>query len=101
MARAFQLRQEPLFRVLLLRLGDDEYVFSMNMHHIISDGLSLKILMEEFVQGYLAQGSLAALARLSIDYTDYAAWQQDQLQGEALEKLSATGGTVCMMPRNC
>jgi hypothetical protein len=83
----FDLARGPLLRVSLLRLGDEEHVALVTMHHIVSDGWSTAIFVKEFVALYEASraGRPPALAPLPIQYADYAYWQREWLQGEALE----------------
>ncbi|BAY66402.1 amino acid adenylation [Calothrix brevissima NIES-22] len=83
----FDLAQEPLLRITLLQLGAAENVLQLTMHHIISDGWSMEILMREVAIIYSAfsQGQLSPLAELPIQYKDFAKWQQQWLQGELLE----------------
>lgn len=70
----FDLTQGPLFRASLLRLTDEEHVLLLNMHHMVSDGWSISILMRELCLAYQAGGA-AALAPLPISYADFAHWQ--------------------------
>ncbi|MCE7996918.1 MAG: amino acid adenylation domain-containing protein, partial [Roseivirga sp.] len=79
--RTFDLRQAPLLRAGVIRLSDEEYILMTDMHHIISDGVSMSILSEEFMKLY--QG--VALPELKLQYKDYSEWQQGE---EAREKLS-------------
>ncbi|MCZ3030520.1 condensation domain-containing protein, partial [Acinetobacter baumannii] len=53
-AQPFDLRQGPLMRVSLLRLAEDEHVLVLVQHHIISDGWSMQVLVDELVQLYAA-----------------------------------------------
>ena len=85
---AFDLGQGPLLRVQLLRLGAADHVLLLTMHHIVSDGWSLRVLTEEVVvlyEAYLAEEP-SPLAELGIQYADYAVWQREWLQGEVLER---------------
>src|SRR6185369_4402792 len=86
--RPFDLEQGPLFRARLLKLAAEEHVLLLGMHHIISDGWSLEVLFRELAVLYNAfsAGQPAPLADLSVQYADYAAWQQQYLQGEVLER---------------
>ncbi|HEY6188748.1 MAG TPA: amino acid adenylation domain-containing protein [Pyrinomonadaceae bacterium] len=86
--KPFDLAQGPLFRVGLLRLGEEEHVLLVTMHHIISDGTSITIFMNEATRLYAAYsaGRPSPLPELPIQYADYAAWQRDWLQGEVLEE---------------
>ena len=86
--RRFDLEHGPLVRPTLLRLSDDEHVIICTMHHIISDGESSEVIIAEMSQLYsaFAQGRQSELADLSVQYVDYAAWQQQWLSGDVLEK---------------
>ncbi|MCP3774857.1 amino acid adenylation domain-containing protein [Paenibacillus sp. MZ04-78.2] len=83
--RAFELEQPPLLRVGLLELQPDEMILLFDMHHIISDGTSISILIQEFVRLY--EGS--ALDPLRIQYKDYAAWQTGEARTLQLQKQEA------------
>src|ERR1044071_3825715 len=85
--QAFDLTQGPLLRVNLLHLGKQGHVLILNMHHIISDGWSMGILIREVATLYEAfsQGKPSPLPELSIQYADYALWQRQWLTGEVLE----------------
>jgi bacitracin synthase 3 len=76
-AKEFDLEKGPLFRVSLLQLGDEDYVFYYNMHHIISDGWSLEVLGKDAMTFYkaFATGATPNIEPLRIQYKDYAAWQ--------------------------
>jgi amino acid adenylation domain-containing protein len=84
---AFDLEQGPLIRGRLLRLGADEHVLLVTMHHIVSDGWSMGILLKEFSALYTARcaGQKDPLPALRIQYGDYAQWQRRWLSGEVLE----------------
>jgi amino acid adenylation domain-containing protein/non-ribosomal peptide synthase protein (TIGR01720 family) len=84
----FNLSQGPLLRVKLLRLGAEEHVLLCTMHHIISDGWSMGVLVREVSTLYatFSNGQPSPLPELPIQYADYAVWQREQLQGEALER---------------
>jgi amino acid adenylation domain-containing protein len=86
--RPFDLSQGPLIRVKLLQLEEEEHVLLLNLHHIICDGWSLGIMIEEiasFYQGYVS-GEEAKLRELPIQYADYARWQREWLQGAILDE---------------
>ncbi|WP_257450671.1 non-ribosomal peptide synthase/polyketide synthase, partial [Archangium lipolyticum] len=86
-ARApFALATGPLVRCTLLRLSDSEHVLLFTMHHTVSDGWSLGVLVRELVSLYEAyrQGQPSPLPPLPVQYTDFAAWQRQWLQGESL-----------------
>jgi tyrocidine synthetase III len=82
----FDLVNGPLLRAGLYQVGENKWVFSYVMHHIISDGWSMEILLREMLVFYHAyvNGKSNPLAPLRIQYKDYAAWQQQQLSGESL-----------------
>jgi len=90
-SRGFDLQRSPLFRAVLTKLTESEHVIMFTMHHIVSDGWSMGILVREVAQLYDAytKGKPSPLEKLSIQYTDYAVWQRDQLRGEHLQKLLA------------
>jgi acyl carrier protein/NRPS condensation-like uncharacterized protein len=78
----------PLFRSYLLRLAPQEHLLILTLHHIITDGWSSTLLEHEITvlyQAYLAEQP-SPLAPLPIQYADYAIWQQQWLQSEALQK---------------
>jgi amino acid adenylation domain-containing protein len=87
-ARPFNLERGPLFRAALLRLGGEEHVLLLCMHHIVSDGWSMGVLFRELSALYAAfrEGRESPLAELPVQYADYAVWQREQLRGEALER---------------
>ncbi|HZI16901.1 MAG TPA: amino acid adenylation domain-containing protein, partial [Myxococcus sp.] len=85
--RPFDLVQGPLLRALLLRLDAEDHVLLVAMHHIVSDGWSIGVLVKEVVALYEAfhQGAPSPLPELPVQYADYAVWQRGWLQGEVLE----------------
>ncbi|WP_416671502.1 non-ribosomal peptide synthetase [Egbenema bharatensis] len=87
----FDLTQVPLVRLTLLRLNEEEHVALFTMHHIVSDGWSIGILIRELTALYEAflRGEPSPLAPLTIQYADFAVWQRQWLQGETLEKQLA------------
>jgi amino acid adenylation domain-containing protein len=82
----FDLEHGPLLRVHLLRTAPQSHVLLINMHHIISDGWSLGVLVREWSRLHDAavQRRTCELPALSIRYSDYAAWQKDWLAQGAL-----------------
>ncbi len=86
--RPFDLAAGPLFRLRLFRLGEQEHVLAVTLHHIISDGWSLGVLTRELGALYTAdlRGEPSPLPELAVQYADYAAWQREWLQGEVLEE---------------
>ncbi|WP_235526606.1 non-ribosomal peptide synthetase [Nostoc piscinale] len=83
----FDLAKEALIRVTLLLLNETEQVLLVCMHHIVSDGWSMGVFVQELTQLYNAysQGQPSPLAPLSIQYADFAIWQRNWLQGVVLE----------------
>jgi hypothetical protein len=79
---------EPLLRATLVRVEAGEHLLALSLHHIVADEWSLKILFRELEEFYKAQveGRDARLPELPIQYTDYAAWQRDWLNGESLQQ---------------
>ena len=82
----FDLVQEPLLRASLLHLDSNEHVVLLTMHHIVSDGWSMGVLIRELVALYdaFAAGQPSPLPELSLQYGDFALWQRQQLQGDML-----------------
>jgi tyrocidine synthetase-3 len=80
----FDLTQWPLFRIRLIKYAAEEYDIVLNLHHIIADGWSLEILMQEFNRLYEAykKGISRAAEPLRIQYKDYAAWHNRLLEDE-------------------
>jgi len=84
----FDLACGPLLRVKLLRLGQAEYLVVLVLHHIISDGWSMGVLLGEMgrlYEGFVA-GRETELEELPIQYGDYAEWQRNWLSGAVLEE---------------
>jgi amino acid adenylation domain-containing protein/non-ribosomal peptide synthase protein (TIGR01720 family) len=76
----FDLRRGPLSRAVLVRLGAADHVLMLSQHHIVTDGWSVAILVDELAGLYAAAHDrvLAALPPLPIQYADYAVWQRDR-----------------------
>ncbi|MBD2385756.1 condensation domain-containing protein [Cylindrospermum sp. FACHB-282] len=83
----FDLAKGPLLQVTLLRLTEVEHTLFLRMHHIVSDGWSMGVLIREITVLYEAfsHGNPSPLPELPIQYADFAVWQRQWLQGEALE----------------
>ncbi|MDZ7967784.1 MAG: amino acid adenylation domain-containing protein [Nostoc sp. DedSLP03] len=83
----FDLSNNPLLRVTLLRLGSESYVLVLTMHHIITDGWSMGIFIQELSTLYRAftLGSPLLLSELPIQYADFAVWQRQWLT-ESVQK---------------
>jgi amino acid adenylation domain-containing protein len=84
----FDLATGPLIRAALIAAGPGRHLFVLVMHHIISDGLSLGIVIGELSALYRAEttGVPASLPPLCLTYGDYAVWQQDRMRGEELDR---------------
>ena len=84
---AFDLRQSPLLRAVLMRIAEEEHVLVLTMHHIASDGWSLEVLERELGALYesYSQGKGSPLPELPIQYADYAVWQREWLQRDLEE----------------
>ncbi len=83
--RPFDLRRPPLLRARLLRLSAEEHLFLLMLHHIVADGWSLGVLAADLSAFYSGE----PLPELPLQYTDYALWQREHLQGEALARQMA------------
>jgi amino acid adenylation domain-containing protein len=85
----FDLATAPLWRARLLRLAPDDHVLVFIVHHIVFDGWSLGVFTHELSRLYTAarEGADLELEPLPIEYSDYAEWQRDWLQGETLDQL--------------
>ncbi|OMP77242.1 non-ribosomal peptide synthetase [[Flexibacter] sp. ATCC 35208] len=83
-AAPFDLESSLPVRVALITIAADEHVFACVMHHIVSDGSSMEILMKELAAVYnaLCQGKENPLSPLEVHYRDFAAWQQELLSGQ-------------------
>jgi amino acid adenylation domain-containing protein/non-ribosomal peptide synthase protein (TIGR01720 family) len=86
--RPFDLTSGPLLRLTVLQTADDEHVLMLTMHHIVSDGWSMTVLMRELIVLYdaFSRGEASPLPELAIQYADYAVWQREWLKGEVLEQ---------------
>ncbi|MHA6486325.1 amino acid adenylation domain-containing protein [Bacillus cabrialesii] len=80
--RPFDLSQAPLFRAGLIKVANEKHVLLVDMHHIISDGVSVQLLIREFTDLYANR----QLKPLRIQYKDYAVWQQQFKKGDSYQK---------------
>lgn len=102
-ARPFDLINGPLFRTGLLKLGSNDHVFYCTMHHLISDAWSAGVIVRDLSELYQAQceSRAANLPALPVQYSDYAAWQRETLQGQELQRLiNYWTGTLSGAPTN-
>ncbi|PHM06521.1 non-ribosomal peptide synthetase [Nostoc sp. 'Peltigera malacea cyanobiont' DB3992] len=86
--RPFNLSTDSLLQVKLLWLDETQYILLLTMHHIVSDGWSIGVLIQEIAALYTAFASNqpSPLPKLRIQYADFAYWQRQWLQGEVLKK---------------
>ncbi|MCT9935259.1 amino acid adenylation domain-containing protein [Planotetraspora sp. A-T 1434] len=102
----FDLRKGPLSRAVVVRLGEDDHVLMLSQHHIVTDGWSVGILVDELAQLYAAarSGVPVALPPLPIQYADFAVWQRERLAGPAFEdhldywRAKLAGGQALELP---
>ncbi|WP_438825227.1 non-ribosomal peptide synthetase, partial [Bacillus safensis] len=78
----FSLHQAPLMRAKVAKLSDEKYVFMMDMHHIIADGVTRSLLIQELAELYEKK----TLPPVQLHYKDFAVWQQEEKQQALLEK---------------
>ncbi|MEW5925850.1 MAG: amino acid adenylation domain-containing protein [Gemmatimonadota bacterium] len=88
-ARPFDLERGPLLRSALVRLGAREHAVLFTVHHIVSDGWSMGVLVSELSQLYaaFAAGRPSPLPEPEVQYADFALWQREQLSGPRTEEL--------------
>ena len=88
MLPCFDLSQCPLFRIMLLQAGDDDYDLLLTLHHIIFDGWSIDLFRHELMTFYNAfyQGKPSPLPELTFQYADYTVWQRQMTRRDNLEK---------------
>ncbi|MCK4260422.1 MAG: amino acid adenylation domain-containing protein [Halanaerobiales bacterium] len=78
----FDITKVPLLRVGLIEIEKEKYVMMFDMHHMVSDGVSMQIIVREFIQLY--QGN--KLSELRIQYKDFSDWQNDEFESDELKK---------------
>ncbi|MEW2399430.1 amino acid adenylation domain-containing protein [Streptomyces sp. NPDC046862] len=88
-ALGFSVDKGPLLRATLFRLADDDHVLTVVLHHLVSDGWSMSVLLAELSAAYNAQraGSAPDLPELPLQYVDFAIWQRDQLTADREREL--------------
>ncbi|KAK1914271.1 hypothetical protein P3342_007517 [Pyrenophora teres f. teres] len=98
----FDLRTEPGWRVTVYRMSNDDHVLSTVMHHIISDGWSVDVLMRELAAFYSAsmrgQDPLSQVQPLSVQYRDFSAWQRTGPGRRASEAAQLLGRAAAVKP---
>ena len=82
--KPFDLGKAPLLRVNVIKIAEseDENILFVDMHHIISDGISIEVLIKEFVDIYSGK----TVPELTVQYKDFAAWQNNMMKSEAYKK---------------
>jgi len=77
----FKLEGHPLIRALLIKLADQSYVFNLCIHHIVTDGWSMRIVLDDLIEAYTAyeQGQSLAVKPVKLSYVDYSVWQQQMV----------------------
>ena len=87
-SRGFDLGRGPLMRVVVIEAGEQEHVLVVSMHHIVSDGWSMGILIREMGEIYEGKrrGREAKVEEMKVQYGEYAAWERERLQGEVIEE---------------
>ena len=95
--KPFDLAHAPLLRVSLIEIKETEHILLLAIHHIISDGWSLGVLVREVSELYdvFATGRPSPLDELPIQYADFAVWQRDWLAGARLESHFLLEKTTC------
>ncbi|HLL48423.1 MAG TPA: amino acid adenylation domain-containing protein, partial [Longimicrobiaceae bacterium] len=85
--RPFDLARGPLLRSTLIRLAEDDHVLCFNLHHVVSDGWSMQVLVREVSALYAAfsRGEAPQLPELPVQYADFAVWQRSWLSGAVLD----------------
>ena len=86
--KGFDLSRGPLVRAGLIRLCEQEHALLITMHHVVSDGWSVGILISELTALYdaFARGEQTPLPDLDLQYADFAVWQREWMRGEVLEQ---------------
>ncbi|WP_439851542.1 amino acid adenylation domain-containing protein [Pseudomonas syringae] len=87
-AQSFDLQRGPLFTVQVLRLAEQEHLLLLNLHHMITDGWSMNVLIDEWLRGYdaLLASKPLPFQPLIVQYRDYAVWQRSWLEAGEQER---------------
>jgi amino acid adenylation domain-containing protein len=80
--KPFDINKAPLLRAALIRLSQEKHVLLLDMHHIISDGVSMSILVREFARLYKGE----KIAELHLQYKDFAQWQNRWLESTGMNQ---------------
>ena len=100
--RPFILTEAPLFRVCLAKESDSSYLFTLTMHHIISDGWSINRFLDEMVTAYdsLRRHQPVRLPELVVQYADFAMWQSEQITSQTMQQQLAYWRDKLAAPRH-
>ncbi len=81
-AKAFDVSEGPLYRLSVMKRSEERHILVLVIHHIICDGWSMEVLIKDLLSLYIAyrNGTDSTLKPLRIQYKDYAAWEQEQMQ---------------------
>lgn len=82
---SFDLENGPLLKVSLFKTGEDQYILIFIIHHIVSDGWSMGVLLRDLISIYNLSKESNSITPLTINYKDYSVWQQNQLLKETLK----------------
>ncbi len=87
--RSFDFTSDLMLRAHLITLGKQDFIITVNLHHIAADGWSIRVLVQEFKHFYHAHiaAKKTPLPGLKLQYRDYSVWQRDVLHGEACDRL--------------
>ncbi|NIE78623.1 non-ribosomal peptide synthetase, partial [Pantoea sp. Ap-967] len=87
----FDLAQGPLYRLRLWGMGEDDHVLVLTLHHIVADGWSMQVMVDDLTRLYaeFAHGLPANLPPLPIQYADYALWQRHWMEAGERERQQA------------
>ncbi|HET8843653.1 MAG TPA: condensation domain-containing protein, partial [Ktedonobacteraceae bacterium] len=87
--KVFDLARGPLLRGMVLQLNPQKHLLILTLHHIIADGWSMGVLLQELHTHYsgFVEGRNLPLAELPLQYADFACWQRQTLQGDRLSRL--------------
>ena len=86
--KPFDLSKGPLFRATVIDMGPDDHALLLTMHHVISDGWSVGVLVREIVTLYDSEhrGVPSPLPELDVQYADFSEWQREYLAGDTLDR---------------
>ena len=87
-ATGFDIRSVPLWRVKLVKEAEQRHVLIINLHHMISDGRSVGLMIDQLGEAYEAYsgGREPELGQMDVQYGDYAVWQREQLSEDVMEE---------------